>query len=181
MGQFNAIVGQSGGPTCAINATLSGVIRACLESKEINRLYGMKNGIEGLMKEDIIDLFSFFEDEKSLDALELTPASALGTCRLRLPDIGGDESRYEKIVEVLKKNDIHIFFQFLPDNRSILLISFHHTIDRAKQIFFKQRTNIHNLSNTLTRESDEMRGSNSVQKVFRRGSKTADRKCQGKT
>ena len=107
---FNAIVGQSGGPTCAINATLSGVIRACLESKEINRLYGMKNGIEGLMKEDIIDLFSFFEDGKGLDELELTPASALGTCRLCLPKLGADETRYEKIVSVLKKNNIRYFF-----------------------------------------------------------------------
>lgn len=135
MGQFNAIVGQSGGPTCAINATLSGVIRACLESKEINRLYGMKNGIEGLMKEDIVDLFSFFEDEKSLDALELTPASALGTCRLRLPDIGGDESRYEKIVEVLKKNDIHIFF-YIGGNDSM------DTVDKLSQYVKKNSLDI---------------------------------------
>ena len=107
---FNAIVGQSGGPTCAINATLSGVIRACLESGRINRLYGMRNGIEGLMKEDIVDLFSFFEGGKGLDELELTPASALGTCRLCLPKLGTDEARYEKIVSVLKKNNIRYFF-----------------------------------------------------------------------
>ena len=62
----NAIVGQSGGPTSAINATLSGVIRACLDNKNIiNTLYGMKNGIEGFLKEDFVDLFSFFEDSFS--------------------------------------------------------------------------------------------------------------------
>ena len=47
----NAIVGQSGGPTAAINATLSGVIREALKSGEISRLYGMRNGIAGLMEE----------------------------------------------------------------------------------------------------------------------------------
>ncbi len=110
MERFNAIVGQSGGPTCAINATLSGVIRACLENDKIKRLYGMKNGIEGLLKEDVVDLFSFFEDEKSLNTLELTPASALGTCRLRLAELDGDVSQYKRIFEILEKYEIRYFF-----------------------------------------------------------------------
>lgn len=111
MTSYNAIVGQSGGPTCAINATLSGVIRACLENNDkIKRLYGMKNGIEGLLKEDIVDLFSFFEDEKSLNELEMTPASALGTCRLRLDGLDGDLSSYKRIFEILEKYEIHYFF-----------------------------------------------------------------------
>lgn len=111
MDKFNAIVGQSGGPTCAINATLSGVIRACLKNDDkINCLYGMKNGIEGLLKEDIVDLFSFFEDEKDLESLEMTPASALGTCRLRLANLDGDLTQYRKIFEILEKYDIRYFF-----------------------------------------------------------------------
>ena len=49
----NAVVGQSGGPTAAINATLSGVIRGAFEMKaqgKIGKLYGMKNGVEGLLQ-----------------------------------------------------------------------------------------------------------------------------------
>ena len=55
----NAVVGQSGGPTAAINATLAGVIKGALKAKRegvINTLYGMRNGVEGFLKEDLIDL-----------------------------------------------------------------------------------------------------------------------------
>ena len=53
----NAIVGQSGGPTAAINATLSGVIRGALaHSDVIGKIYGMKNGIEGLLEGRLINL-----------------------------------------------------------------------------------------------------------------------------
>jgi 6-phosphofructokinase 1 len=45
----NAIVGQSGGPTAAINATLAGVIKGALECDAIKTLYGMRNGIEGML------------------------------------------------------------------------------------------------------------------------------------
>lgn len=111
MQQFNAIVGQSGGPTSAINATLSGIIKACLENKQkIKILYGMKNGIEGLLKEKILDLFSFFEDTSRLEILEATPSSALGSCRLKLPDARDDATIYEKIFDILKKYNIRYFF-----------------------------------------------------------------------
>ena len=56
----NAIVGQSGGPTAAINATLAGVIRGALDEISVGgaicRLYGMKNGVDGLLREDIVEL-----------------------------------------------------------------------------------------------------------------------------
>ena len=61
----NAIVGQSGGPTAAINATLSGVIRGAMELRDegiVKTLYGMKNGIEGAFSENLVDLFDFFDD-----------------------------------------------------------------------------------------------------------------------
>ena len=59
----NAVVGQSGGPTAAINATLAGVIKMCLEEKDkIGTLYGMKNGIAGFMNENMIDLTEYFAD-----------------------------------------------------------------------------------------------------------------------
>lgn len=107
----NAIVGQSGGPTSAINATLSGVIRACLENKEaINTLYGMRNGIEGFLKEDFVDLFSFFENASRLKELEGTPASALGSCRKKLPEPEKEPEIFEKIFEILKKHNIRYLF-----------------------------------------------------------------------
>ena len=56
----NAVVGQSGGPTAAINATLTGVIKGALENECIETLYGMRNGIEGLMAERFVDLSALF-------------------------------------------------------------------------------------------------------------------------
>ena len=52
----NAVVGQSGGPTAAINATLAGVIKGCIDAEGIDKIQGMKNGIEGFMKEEFIPL-----------------------------------------------------------------------------------------------------------------------------
>ncbi len=110
----NAIVGQSGGPTAAINATLAGVICGVMKTEEakacVNKLYGMKNGIEGLLKEDIISLKEIFEDEKNIFALKHTPAAALGSCRKKLPDLETGIETYEKILEIFKKYDIRYFF-----------------------------------------------------------------------
>ena len=89
-----AVVGQSGGPTAAINATLAGVIKGYFESREaVTKLYGMKNGIEGFLGERMCDLGSIFSDEKGdvdtekLSLLSQTPAAALGSCRKKLPDL----------------------------------------------------------------------------------------------
>ena len=109
----NAVVGQSGGPTAAINATLSGVIRGALEAKEqgiIKTLYGMRNGIEGFLREDLVDLFKTFENVNDLNTLEATPAAALGSCRRKLKSHEEDAPTYDKILEILKKHDIRYFF-----------------------------------------------------------------------
>ena len=109
----NAVVGQSGGPTAAINATLSGVIRGALDAKEkgiINTLYGMKNGIEGFLREDLVDLFEVFKNTNDLSTLEATPAAALGSCRRKLKSHEEDADTYAKILEILKKHDIRYFF-----------------------------------------------------------------------
>ncbi len=110
----NAVVGQSGGPTAAINATLSGVIlgarEACLRGA-IPTLYGMKNGVEGLLREDICDLFSLFPDKASIELLKRTPAAALGSCRKKLPKPDGSEDAvYESLLAVFKKYNIRYFF-----------------------------------------------------------------------
>ncbi|HOA85081.1 MAG TPA: 6-phosphofructokinase [Bacillota bacterium] len=109
----NAVVGQSGGPTAAINATLAGVIRGVLENLHggsIRTLFGMRNGIEGLLEERLIDLGGLFASEDKLKLLELTPAAALGSCRRKLPDIKKDPAFYERLLGIFKKYDIRYFF-----------------------------------------------------------------------
>ncbi len=109
----NAIVGQSGGPTAAINATLAGVIRGVREDLSegaIKTLYGMKNGIEGLLNENLVNLSEFFNTDEKLKLLEQTPAAALGSCRKKLPQAGEDNSVYEKLLSIFKKYDIRYFF-----------------------------------------------------------------------
>ena len=61
----NAVVGQSGGPTTAINATLAGVIAGAIECKSIGKIYGMRNGVEGLLEERLIDLNAVFENNEA--------------------------------------------------------------------------------------------------------------------
>ena len=112
----NAVVGQSGGPTAAINATLSGVIRGCLslmgEDGCIDALFGMRNGIEGFMAKRVVCLSDLFADEEALRVLEQTPAAALGSCRKKLPDPEKEESRefYENIFKIFEEMNIRFFF-----------------------------------------------------------------------
>ena len=91
----NAVVGQSGGPTAAINATLAGVIRGAFIAKEegiIENLYGMRYGIEGFLEENMVNLFDVFADKNDITTLEATPAAALGSCRKKMksPDVDPD-------------------------------------------------------------------------------------------
>ena len=106
----NAIVGQSGGPTAAINATLAGVIRGAQESNVIGKIYGARNGIEGVLARRLIDLSEMTAENLSL--LETTPAAALGSCRKKLPaDFeGANRKIFEDIVEIFKEYDIRYFF-----------------------------------------------------------------------
>ena len=109
----NAVVGQSGGPTAAINATLAGVVRGVLENVgegAIETLYGMKNGVEGLLEERLVNLNELFADPANIDMLEHTPAAALGSCRKKLPKPGEDDAVYEKLLAIFKKYNIRYFF-----------------------------------------------------------------------
>jgi len=108
----NAIVGQSGGPTAAINATLAGVIWGAMHSENIGRVYGMKNGIDGLLADTVIELDGYFPDEDAYEVLKRTPAAALGSCRKKLPAEGDAKYKqtFEKIIEQFKKYDIRYFF-----------------------------------------------------------------------
>ena len=53
---MNIAVAQSGGPTCAINASLLGVFRQALKESEIDHIFGSINGIEGIIQDDLVDL-----------------------------------------------------------------------------------------------------------------------------
>jgi len=101
----NAVVGQSGGPTAAINATLAGVIEQCLNSQNIDTLYGAVNGIEGLLNANVINLSDAFADKASIDLLKTTPSSYLGSCRHRLAD-----EEIDLVFDVLEKLDAGYFF-----------------------------------------------------------------------
>ena len=117
----NAIVGQSGGPTSAINATLAGILHAAEKSSHINEIFGMRNGIEGLLREDVFRIDPLNEEEKY--SLVCTPAAALGSCRKKLADPHGDDlSEYEKIFSFFKRYDIRYFF-YIGGNDSMDTVS----------------------------------------------------------
>ena len=85
----NAVVGQSGGPTAAINATLAGVLegfRDAAGGADKFSVFGMRNGIEGFMRDELIDLTPLAREDGRLRDLAATPAAALGSCRKKLPE-----------------------------------------------------------------------------------------------
>ncbi len=104
--QGNLIVGQSGGPTAAINASLCGVIEAGIEQGFSGKIYGMRYGIDGLLNEEWIDLGTAFQQSDRRDALLHTPAAYLGSCRRRLPGFEDKPEIYEKLFGILDKHDI---------------------------------------------------------------------------
>ena len=121
----NAVVGQSGGPTAAINATLSGVIKGALRYKKegiIDTLYGMRFGIEGFLAENLINLTECCSDDDSLAVLEQTPSAALGSCRKKMKSPKDDPETYERIIEILKKYNIRYFF-YIGGNDSMDTVS----------------------------------------------------------
>lgn len=107
--KINAIIGQSGGPTAAINATLAGVIRGLKKLDCVDRIYGAMNGIDGVIADTIKDIGSKITGEEDLFALECTPSAALGSCRRKLPDVSDDEF-YGKIFRRLEEYGIGMFF-----------------------------------------------------------------------
>lgn len=105
----NAIVGQSGGPTSVINASLAGVFQACV-MRGANRVYGMLNGVAGLLDERVTDLTATLGSSLEIELLKRTPSSYLGSCRYKLPDSLTHPDVYEKLFAILKKLDIGYFF-----------------------------------------------------------------------
>ena len=108
----NAIVGQSGGPTTAINATLAGVISGAMNADCIDKVYGMRNGIDGLLADRLVLLNELFTERADFERLKRTPAAALGSCRKKLPKEEDKDYKatFERIIEIFQKYDIRYFF-----------------------------------------------------------------------
>jgi 6-phosphofructokinase 1 len=104
----NVIVAQSGGPSPVINNSLRGVIDGCRASPSaFGRIYGAWHGIEGVLKEELLDISA--QDSKEIALLEHTPgAGAIGTCRYKLRD--RQERDFLRIVEVLRAHDVGFLF-----------------------------------------------------------------------
>ena len=105
----NIIIGQSGGPTAVINSSLAGVYKAA-RRLGADKVYGMKYGIEGLLKEELLELNVLLDDRMSIELLKRTPSSYLGSCRYKLPDWHEDETVYKKLFAILEKLNIGYFF-----------------------------------------------------------------------
>ena len=120
------LIGQSGGPTTAINASLAGIIRAA--HAQGLRVLGMRNGIQGFLEGNVVDLTEALEltasepeaskqagtnlGEKNLQLLRKTPSSWLGSCRFKLPKLADNSEStavspiYQQIDAQLKKYQI---------------------------------------------------------------------------
>ncbi len=104
----NVIVAQSGGPSPVINSSLRGIVEACrMFPDKFGKVYGGWHGIEGVLKEELLDLSAQKESEIAL--LRNTPAAgSIGTCRYKLKD--NQKKDFQRIIDVLKAHNIGYFF-----------------------------------------------------------------------
>ena len=104
----NVIVGQSGGPTAAINSSLAGVYRTAID-RGYQKVYGMIHGVQGLLEGRYIDLSEHIKTGLDAELLKRTPAAYLGSCRYKLPEIHDDRETFEKIFAILDELEIDCF------------------------------------------------------------------------
>jgi 6-phosphofructokinase 1 len=104
----NVIVGQSGGPTAAINSSLAGVYRTAMD-RGYQKVYGMIHGVQGLMEGRYVDLSDHIQSGLDIELLKRTPSAYLGSCRYKLPEIFENKEVYEKIFDILEKLEIDCF------------------------------------------------------------------------
>ncbi len=102
----NIVVAQSGGPSPVINNSLRGVVEMCrVMPDHFGTIYGGFHGIEGILKEELLNLSA--QDSEEVRLLRVTPAAgAIGTCRYKLRH----EEDFERVVEVFKAHDVGYFF-----------------------------------------------------------------------
>ena len=105
----NVMVGQSGGPTSVINASLAGVFQAA-QSRGAEHVYGMLNGVQGLFEGRYVDLYDKITSTMHVELLKRTPSSYLGSCRYKLPEPEQDEAVYQELFALFQKLEIGFFF-----------------------------------------------------------------------
>ncbi len=108
MNKRNVLYAQSGGVTSVINATAAAVIETANKSKRIDRVFAGKNGIVGVLREDLID--TSLEDKSELKKLIHTPGGAFGSCRYKLQDFDINKREYKRLMDVFVAHNIGYFF-----------------------------------------------------------------------
>ena len=132
---MNIAVAQSGGPTCAINASLVGVFRESLKEPTIDAIFGSINGVEGIIHDHLIDLKTMILTNEDMELLRQTPSTVLGSCRYKLPDWQEDDAVYQQIVHCLKRRQIGAFF-YIGGNESM------DTVQKLSSYFREKKLNI---------------------------------------
>lgn len=104
----NVIVAQSGGPSSVINNSLRGIVETCkMFPDKFGKIYAGWHGIEGVLKEELLDLTAQTEEEISL--LRTTPAAgSIGTCRYKLKE--KQKKDFARVMEVIKAHNVGYFF-----------------------------------------------------------------------
>lgn len=110
MKKRNCFVGQSGGPTAAINASLAGIIHECQSSHQFDHVYGMVNGVKGLLENKYFDLLEVFDTDDKIKHLKQSPAMYLGSCRYKLPTFEDDPQTYAVLFKKFEELDITDFY-----------------------------------------------------------------------
>ena len=126
----NLIIGQSGGATAVINASLVGAVEAALADRRIDGIYGMRHGIQGLLAEDILDLRR--EPAHLWPRIAQTPSAALGTCRYKL-----QQNDPERAVEILRRYDVR-YVLYIGGNDSA--DTAHRLVQAAQQVGYPLQT-----------------------------------------
>jgi len=99
----NLLVGQSGGPSAVVNASLCGVIQEAMRHEDIEGIYGARNGVQGLLMEHLVDLRR--EKPSTIEGLRRTPTMALGSCRYKAKD-----EDYDRVLDILCRHNVRYFF-----------------------------------------------------------------------
>jgi len=112
----NLVVGQSGGPTSVINSSLYGIIDKASKNSLFTGIFGMVHGIEGFLREDLIDLSK--QPKEVLDSVRKTPGAALGGCRFKVNTDNSEDETNKLILNLLKKYNIR-YFIYIGGNDSM--------------------------------------------------------------
>ncbi|HEV3137004.1 MAG TPA: diphosphate--fructose-6-phosphate 1-phosphotransferase [Pirellulales bacterium] len=111
----NMVVAQSGGPSPVINNSLRGIIEQARETAQIGTVYGARHGIEGVLKEELLDLSA--QDIEEVSLLRYTPAAgSIGTCRYKLRSSQTDD--FDRVLEVFRAHDVG-YFLYIGGNDSM--------------------------------------------------------------